>query len=651
MGINFKQVVEYVAPTAKKEDDGRDKWPSRASFVLAAMGGAVGLGNLLRFPSVVFANNGLQWFIPYYISLVFLGIPVLLLEIAIGQAYRGSVVVAFGGMNKRTKGVGFAVIITGYVVCTYYVPILAWIMHYFRCSFQSPLPWTGRGTEFYMHDVIANPEPIPAATSSDFIQYPGKGLISETVGWTAFMWFLVWLCMFNGVGTTGRVVYVTMGLPVLLIIILIGQAASLDNAIDGIKIYVGQWHGEKLASGGIWQAACGQTFFSIGVGFGYFTSYASYVSKHSNAVQDSLIIACCNSLYEVSAGFAVFSVIGNLGYSPNDPSVSLSTFTVGFLTYPLALAKMPGANVWSVIFFFTLAILGMSSAFALLESLVTLLCDSSIGRKHGRPLIASVVVIISFLLSLIYCTEFGFYLLDAIDTWTNNLALVFTVWCECVTSMTLYRYKDVCGQVGITAYTTFSASYILSMVLGVAVGQAVGPEAGAGVGFGIFVVGSVVAVLLSKTPDSIAPRFWGKKMWLSKFWWLAFYSCNQLRRDLNVAVAGNGKWSIPIFWGVVLRYISAPILSIVVSFAYPAFTKKRQDPLQVFAFVIAHCIMTITAIGFIVPRWFDVFIPAEKRHSSDTIYAPQVTMAVLGVPEGEDVEETGASSHENESKQ
>jgi len=482
---------------------------------------------LLRYPSVVFANNGVQWFIPYLIALFFLGIPVLILEISIGQAYRGGVIVAFNGINRYTKGVGLAVIMNGFIVATYYVPILSWVLRYFRSSFTSPLPWTGRGQEFYMQDAIRNVDPIPGNTSgsavTSYTQYPGTSLIGETVGWCAFMWFLVWLCMFRGVGLTGRVVYITMGLPIVMIIILIGRGVSLPNSIDGIRMYFAEWHGDKLAGGAIWQAACGQIFFSIGVGFGYFTSYASYNSRYANAVQDALIIAFSNSLYEVLAGFAVFGIIGFLGLRPED-GTELGTFTVGFLTYPLAISEMPGANVWAVFFFFTVAILGLSSAFALVESLVTMICDSDFGRRVSRTIIATAVVVVALLLSLMYCTEFGFYLLDAIDTWINNLSLIFVVWFEGIVTMTLYRCSDVFEQVGVVAFIVHSSSYVLSMVLGVAVGQAVGPEAGAGVGFGLFIVGNIAAVVLARTPDSMPPRFWGRNAWLSKFWWLSFYS-------------------------------------------------------------------------------------------------------------------------------
>lgn len=476
---------------------------------------------------MVFANNGVQWFIPYLIALFFLGIPVLILEISIGQAYRGSVLVAFHGINQRTKGLGLGVILTGYVVATYYVPILGWVMHFFCVSFQSPLPWTkSTPEEFFMGTIIANKDPIEGLIEGSnvvrYVEYPGRGMVGETVGWVTFIWFCVYLCMFKGVAVTGRVVYFTMGLPIVMVFILMGRALSLDNAIDGVRMYFAEWHGDKLAKGGIWQAACGQIFFSIGVGFGYFTSYASYNTKYANAVQDAVIIGLSNSMYEVLAGFVVFGIIGFLGLKPED--VTLSTFTVGFLTYPTALAKMPGANVWAVLWFLTIAVVGLSSAFALIESTVTMLCDSKTGRRMNRIIISTAVVVISYLLSLLYCSEFGFYLLDAVDTWTNNLSLIFVVWCEGVAITTIYRYKDVCRQAGTVAYGVYTATYILSQVLGVAVAQAVGAQAGAGVGFGIFIVGNIVAVLVAKTPDSIPPRFWGNNAILSKFWWLSFYS-------------------------------------------------------------------------------------------------------------------------------
>ncbi|KAA8643778.1 hypothetical protein EYZ11_008211 [Aspergillus tanneri] len=626
----LKNIFNFLAPKAEKED-GRDVWPSRMAFVLAAMGGAVGLGNILRYPSVVFPNNGLQWFIPYLIALIFLAVPLLVLEICLGQAARGGGVVAFHHVNKRAKGVGLGTIVTGYMVSTYYVPILSWAMIYFRNSFTSPLPWTGRGEEFYLNDVIANVDPIPGnysangKTVTNYTQYPGTGIIGETAGWCAFVWFIVFLCMFRGVGLTGRVVYITMGLPIIIIIILLGRSVSLENAVDGVKMYMGHWDSSKLASGTIWQAAAGQIFFSTGAGFGYFTTFASYNTKFSNAVQDAVIVAVSNSLFEVIAAFAVFGIIGYLGLKPGD--VELSTFTVGFLTYPSAITEMPGANFWSILFFLTLLLVGISSSFALVESLVTLIADTDWGKKVPRTVICSAIITVSFLLSLMYCSRFGLYLLDAVDTWLNNLSLLFIVWSECIATTTLYRYPDILSQVGLPSYLVYNAGYFGGTIFGLAVAHSVSPEAGAGVGFGLYVAGVVISTLVAKTPDSAAPRFWGKNIWMNRFWWLAFYSGNQLMRDLNVVIATGKNWSIPIYWGPVVRYISAPILAIIVSFSYPAFYKKRDDPLHIFAFSIAHIIMVIAIVGLVLPRFFNPILPAATRNAPEPISAPNVTLA------------------------
>lgn len=111
-----KRIGLWFIPKAEKGEDGRDQWGSRTSFVLAAMGGAIGLGNILRYPGQVFHNNGLQWFVPYLMALAFLGLPVLMLEICIGQAYRGGCVIAYDHIHKRTKGVGMAVVFNGYAI-------------------------------------------------------------------------------------------------------------------------------------------------------------------------------------------------------------------------------------------------------------------------------------------------------------------------------------------------------------------------------------------------------------------------------------------------------------------------------------------------------------------------------------------------------
>lgn len=275
----------------------------------------------------------------------------------------------------------------------------------------------------------------------------------------------------------------------------------------------------------------GQVFFSTGVGFGYYISYASYNAKYANAVQDAFILVLSNCLFETIAAFGVFGVVGYLGINPEN-TPRLTAFEIGFLTYPAALVAMPGANFWAVIFFLTLLLLGISSTYPMLDVVVTFVMDRFGARVH-RLIITTALVVTAFLISIMYCTEFGYYLLDGVDRWINNMTLVFVVWAEASFSTSIYRYRDVFAQVGKPAFWLYNCGYFGGQILGVAVGQAVSPAAGAGTGFGIYVVFTLVSVSIAHIPDAAAPRFFLKHKILHKFFYLVFYSVSLSMRHFS----------------------------------------------------------------------------------------------------------------------
>ncbi|KAF2217810.1 hypothetical protein CERZMDRAFT_80483 [Cercospora zeae-maydis SCOH1-5] len=613
----LKKIVDTVAPPPSKSSDGRDQWPSRASFLLAAMGGCAGQGNLLRYPSVVYNNYGLQWFIPYLLAVFLIAIPALILEVSIGQAYRGGSMIAFNGINRRLRGVGIGPVFVSFVVVQYFTVNLAWIMSYFRHSFTSPLPWEGRTNEFYNDDVVANPEPsfgsLTAGGTSvaSYTQYNDVALIGETVGWSVFIWFIMWLSIVRGVGLTGRVVYASMGIPIVTTIIFVGRSVSLENAGEGIRLLWATWRGEQLKSGTVWQTAVGQVFFSTGIGFGYFTSYASYNQKYSNAVMDSLLICGSNVLFENFAAFSVFGVVGYLRLWPEE-GTRLGAFVVGFLTLPEAVLQMPGANFWAFLLFFTLVVLGYSSAFVMLDVVATMLCDGN--TKLSRPWVVTILTIVSFLLCLPYCTQFGYYLLDGVDRWVNNVALIFVVFAEVVGSTTIYRWKDVVAQTGNPAFYLYNMAYFGGLLVGITVAHGIGsPPIGVGAGFGFFIVCAIAAVLKAKTPSIRAPSFWGNNALVSRFWYLAFYSGNQLRRDLNLIVGRGKNWKIPVFWPILLRYVSGPVLAIIFSFAFPEFHTLRYDPMMITGFVLSMLGLSAIVFGCVFPRYYGQLLPPQRR--------------------------------------
>lgn len=264
---------------------------------------------------------------------------------------------------------------------------------------------------------------------------------------------------------------------------------------------------------------------------------------------DAILICGSNVLFENFAAFAVFAVVGNLRRWPTD-GVRLGAFVVGFYTLPEVVLQMPGSNFWAFLLFFTLIVLGFSSAFVMLDVVATLLVDS--GVKYSRPVIVTGLTIVSFLMCLPYCTEFGYYLLDGIDRWINNVALIAVVWGEVAMSTTIYRYSDVIDQVGLSAFATYNVGYFGSQILGVSVAHGLErPEYGAAAGIGFFAVASLVAVFIAQNPSLPAPkpavnaerRFGTKKglSWIptfvtkmskkdgnntyrARFWYLAFYS-------------------------------------------------------------------------------------------------------------------------------
>ncbi|OAL55817.1 SNF-domain-containing protein [Pyrenochaeta sp. DS3sAY3a] len=637
----LKKVGGWLAPPPQKSDDGRDQWPSRAAFLLAAAGGCAGQGNLLRYPSVLYNNYGLQWFIPYLLAVFLIAIPALILEVSIGQAYRGGTVIAFNNINRRLKGVGIGPVIVSFLVVQYFTVNLAWIMNYFRWSFTSPLPWEGRIEDFYWNDVLKVGNITEGALSSDgksvasYQVYPSRTVLGETIGWSIFIWFLIWVSIFRGVGLTGRVVYFTMGLPVVTTIIFVGRALSLENASAGVALVWRTWRGSELASGTVWQTAVGQVFFSTGIGFGYFTSYASYNQKHANAVMDAIVICGSNVLFENFAAFAVFGVVGYLRRWPS-PDERLGAFVVGFLTLPEAVLQMPGANFWAVLLFFTLVVLGFSSAFVMLDVVVTLICDSGM-VKASRPVIVTVLTVICFLMCIPYCTEFGYYLLDGIDRWVNNVALIFVVWSEVTSATTVYRWRDIVSQTGLPAFVVYNVGFFGGQLFGICLAHGISnPAAGAEAGIGFWVVFSIIAVLVAKNPEAPAPSIWNFRGFLRKFWFLAFYSGNQIRRDLNVIVGQGKNWKIPFFLPFLLRYLSGPVLAIIFSFAFPEFHTLRYDPMMISGFILSILTIIVILVGFVMPRYYDAFIPVERRGEGTE---PTMAMETKGELAGKPIRE------------
>jgi len=397
----------------------RELWSSRAGFIMASMGAAVGFGNVWRFPALAYSYGGGAFFIPYLIALFFIGIPLLILEVALGQFYRTGDIGAFGGLNTRLRGVGVGSLTCSYCVVLYYIPLIAWTLRAFFESFSNfdenyKESSGGDAYEYFLFEIIG------MSTLGEDLR-PTR-IVWENWGYLILVYFILFLCVGFGVKTTGRISYFTMGFPILLLFIFLIRAATLEGATEGVKVYIGRWDMDVLADrGDVWSTAVSQIFFSIGVTFGVFTAYGSSNPKDAPIVADSLIIALANSLFSFIAGFAVFSTLGHLAFKQGLPVDEVATSGPGlvFGTYPVVLAGLPNGEHWVRLFFAFLFFLGIDSGFGLSEAVLIVIGDTPLGNKYSKMSLAAVFMVVCAVIDLLFVTDAGFLFLDVVDFYVN----------------------------------------------------------------------------------------------------------------------------------------------------------------------------------------------------------------------------------------
>jgi SNF family Na+-dependent transporter len=359
------------------EELGRERWSSRAAFILASMGAAIGFGNVWRFPALAYEYGGGAFFIPYLMALFLIGIPLLVLEFAMGQYYQTGHVGSFGRIHRSLRGIGIAAVMNGFFIVVYYTMLIGWVVNGFFQSAKESVNWeTMNGEEaigYFLTDVMCMPSP-------DYAGRPTR-LCWANFGYLALCWVFILLSLVFGLKWTGRIAYFTMGLPIVLLFVFLGRAVSLPGSSDGIQAYMGVWDMSVLTtSPDVWSKAVSQIFFSIGVTFGIMTAFGSHLERNAPAFANGCIVACCNSIFSILAGLAVF---GSAGYLANQQGIPLEELSVGglglvFGTWPVVLATLPGGEHWVRLLFFNLFLLGIDSAFALVEAALSICRDSVI---------------------------------------------------------------------------------------------------------------------------------------------------------------------------------------------------------------------------------------------------------------------------------
>jgi len=252
-------------------------------------------------------------------------------------------------------------------------------------------------------------------------------------------WIIVFVCLFKGVQSAGKVVYVTATFPYLVLIILFFFGIFREGAGTGVKFYLTP-DTSKLAEASIWQSAASQIFYSLGVAFGGLMTMASFNDFNNNVGRDTLIVCIGNCLTSFFAGFVIFSVLGNMAHILNTDVSNLTGSGPGlaFIAYPAALALMPVPQLWSILFFIMMVMLGLDSQYAMVEVVVTGITDEFPNLRPKKQYILGIVCTTGFLLGLPMTSPGGMFWFNLLDSFSAGLGFIIAALMMLVAIYWLY---------------------------------------------------------------------------------------------------------------------------------------------------------------------------------------------------------------------
>ncbi|EDV19673.1 uncharacterized protein TRIADDRAFT_33106 [Trichoplax adhaerens] len=417
-----------------KDDQNEIYWGNWMEFLLSCIGYAVGYSNVLRFPYICYKHGGGAFLIPYFVSVLLVGVPTLHMELALGQYMRMGPGTLWKHVCPVLKGLGIAMIVSCILNVVYFHIVLAWSLFYFYASFFPQLPWASCNNTWNTHecyvtgDVFGNVS--GKAASVEFLDLEtlriDEGgalyydLVPHLVITLLIAWTITYCAMCMGIESSGKVVYFTATAPYVMLFSLLIRAVTLPGATQGIiQFLVPDF--SKLGTLDPWADALGQVLSAIGIGFGAIITLGSYNRRDNKCGRDSAYICTITSFTSITAGLVCFAVLGYLSRITGKPIDDLISeeIVIAFIAYPEAIAKLPSPHFWAIAFFFMLLLLGMDSIYGMIETLITTAVRFSKGRWENRkPMVTFFICAGLFTIGLIFTTRSGLFWLIVVDT--NN---------------------------------------------------------------------------------------------------------------------------------------------------------------------------------------------------------------------------------------
>lgn len=435
-------------------EERRDQWGTKLGFILAAIGSAIGLGNIWRYPYVAYDNGGGAFLLPYFIALATAGIPIVILEYALGNRSRRAGPFAYRSLSERWEWLGWWQVAVSFVISTYYMVILGWVLSY--TYFSIGTQWGSDTEAFFTGNFLG--------VSDSFWSVGGlqlKVLLPVVIMWAVVYWLLV-RGVSRGIELSSKILIPAL---VLMIVVIVIRGVTLPGAAQGLNVLLTPDFGELL-NPQVWIAAYGQVFFSLSIAFSIMITYSSYLPRRSDLSNSGFIMALSNSGFEFLAALGVFSVLGFLAVQQDVAVSEVVTAGVGlaFIAFPQIINELPGLNsLFGFLFFGALLFAGLTSAVSILEAVISAVRDKfSLTRIRAINYVCG----LAFLISLIYVTGGGLYYLDTIDHFINNYGLVLSGLIEVIlVAWVVRQLRTLQRYINDSSYVRIGSWWIISLTL------------------------------------------------------------------------------------------------------------------------------------------------------------------------------------------
>ena len=401
-----------MAHSAQKAQK-RETFSGRRAFIMAAIGSAVGLGNIWRFPYTTYENGGGAFIIPYLIALLTAGIPLLFLDYAIGHRNRGGAPLSYRRVSPHFEVFGWWQMMVNVIIGLYYAVVLGWAASYTYFSFTGA--WGDKPIDFFIGEFLKMGD-IKNGVSFEFVGMVTGPLIA--------MWIVALGVLSMGVQKgIAKASSVLMPVLVVMFMALVIYSLFLPGAAKGLDaLFTPDW--SKLSNPSVWIAAYGQIFFSLSIGFGIMVTYASYLKKESDLTGSGLVVGFANSSFEVLAGIGVFAALGFVATAQGQEVSEVAKGGIGlaFFAFPTIINKAPFGEVLGVLFFGSLTFAALTSFISVIEVIISAIQDKIRIRRVKVTFIVGVpMMLVSVIL---FGTTTGLPMLDVFDKFVNYFGIV-----------------------------------------------------------------------------------------------------------------------------------------------------------------------------------------------------------------------------------